>query len=252
MKKGAAISAIVITRNEQDTIGRCLGSLAPVCREIVVVDSLSTDRTAAIARTFTDHVVEHEWVGYSRQKQIAVEHCTCDWIFWVDADEQVSDELAREIGGLDFSADGYYVPRKVWYMGRWIMHCGWYPGHVLRLFDRARGSFSPALVHERVELDGKAAFCCAPLLHYPYRDFTHHLEKMNAFTTLAAQQMLADGRRVSLPVIALHTLGKFVNMYLVRQGFRDGAAGFTVSALGSFYVFLKYAKLYEMKRQETR
>jgi glycosyltransferase involved in cell wall biosynthesis len=242
------ISTIVITRNEECNIGRCLQSVSDVSDEIVVVDSHSDDRTVELARAHTDRVFVRDWEGYAKQKEFAVAQCRNEWILWVDADEEVSRELAKEIKGLDFAADGYHVPRKVWYLGRWIMHCGWYPGYVLRLFRKSKGVFNDKPVHESVDLSGATRRLSGPLFHYPYRDIAHHLAKMNEFTSLAAQQMRRAGRTASLVSIAVHTAGKFANMYAAKRGFLDGAPGLVVSILGAYYVFLKYAKLYEMQR----
>jgi len=243
-----AISAIVITHNEERNIGRCLASVAPIAEQIVVVDSKSSDRTVELARKFTPEVHVREWSGYARQKQWALDRCRHEWIFWVDADEEVSVDLREEIRALDFTRDGYRVPRKVWYLGRWIRHCGWYPGYVLRLFRRDRGSFDDRLVHERVKLNGSVAHLSGPLYHYSYRDIAHHLAKMNEFTSLAAEQLYREGRRTSPPELVARSVSRFLRMYTLQRGFLDGAAGLVVSVLGGYYVFLKYAKLYEKQR----
>jgi glycosyltransferase involved in cell wall biosynthesis len=246
------ISLIVIARNEEANIGRCLASAAPVVSRMIVVDAHSDDRTVEVARTYTPDVFVRDWAGYAAQKQWALEQCDTEWVLWMDADEEMSSALRDEIRALDFAADGYAVPRRVYYLGQWIRHCGWYPDHVTRLFRRERGRFADMLVHEHVELEGRVERLRGDLYHYTYRDIAHHLAKMNEFTTLAAQQMHRQGRRVSAAGMLAHTIGAFVSMYLVKSGYRDRAAGLVVSVLGSYYVFLKYAKLLEMQRAESQ
>ncbi len=243
------VTAIVITHNESANIARCLGSLA-FADEVIVVDSMSTDGTDELARRFPVRFERHAWQGYARQKEYALSLATHDWVLWVDADEEVPAGLAGEIAQLPAdAADGYLVPRRTWYLGRWILHAGWYPGYVLRLFRRSRGGFDGRRVHEHFVVQGPVARLKSALLHYPYRDLSHHLQKMDNLTSLAAADMRERGRRVSLPGALARACVRFLGMYGARGGFRDGCAGLAVSALGGMYVFLKYAKLWELNRQ---
>jgi glycosyltransferase involved in cell wall biosynthesis len=240
------ISSIVITFNEERNIRRCLESVRPFSAEIVVVDSGSTDRTTEICREFTPRVFTHEWLGYGRQKRLAMEKSTCPWVFSIDADEEVSPELREEIPALDFRANGYEMPRKVWYLGRWIEHSGWYPGYILRLFNREHGRFTDEIVHEYVHVTGKTGRLKNDLYHYSYRDISHHIRKVNDFTTLTARKMFEEGRTGGALESGLYPFFEFLNVYLVKRGFLDGLAGLTISTLHAYYVFLKYAKLYEL------
>jgi glycosyltransferase involved in cell wall biosynthesis len=241
------ISTIVITYNEERNIQRCLESVVPFSDEIVVVDSGSTDRTVEISRRYATRVISHEWLGYGRQKRLAMEHSTCPWVFSIDADEEVSSALGAEILSLDFEVDGYEMPRKAWYLNRWIEHSGWYPGYILRLFNRERGSFTDEIVHEYVDVSGKVGRLKNDLYHYSYRNVAHHVEKMNDLTTLAARQMDEQDRRAGIHNIAFYPFFEFLKVYFWKKGFLDGLAGITISALHAYYVFLKYAKLYEIK-----
>lgn len=241
------ISIIVITKNEERNIGRCLKSVLPLSAEIIVVDSLSDDRTVEIARTFTDKVYSNPWPGYSGQKEFALTKTSHDWILWLDADEELSLSLVSEIMALDFKKDGYLIPRLVYYLGRWIRHCGWYPDHTLRLFRKEKGLFNDALVHEVFSISGETGKLKNPILHYPYRSIAHHLEKMNTYTDLAARQMRSKGKKTALTSVLLHTFFRFIKMYVLKRGFLDGGQGLVVSILGSYYVFLKYIKLYEIQ-----
>jgi glycosyltransferase involved in cell wall biosynthesis len=246
------ISTIVITLNEERNIERCLKSVMPFSQEIVVVDSGSTDRTVEACREFATTVISHEWLGYGRQKRFALSNAKCPWVFSIDADEEVSTELCDEIQSLDFASDGYKMPRRVRYLNRWIKHGGWYPGYVLRLFDRNKGRFTDEIIHESVELEGTVGRLRNDLYHYSYRDVAHHIEKMNEFTTLAAQKMFAQNRRAQLHNIAVYPFFEFFKHFIVKRGFLDGLAGLTISSLHFYYVFLKYAKLYELRPNRRR
>ena len=239
------ISTIVITYNEAHNIEHCLKSVAPFSDEIIVVDSHSSDETAEIARRYAT-VFTRDWPGYGKQKQWALEKASNPWVFSIDADEKVSPSLLAEIQALRFDRDGYYIPRQVWYLNRWIRHSGWYPDYVLRLFRKESAVFTDKILHESAAVAGNTTRLTNPLFHYSYRDISHHLEKMNMFTSLAAQQMHENGRRARIHQIALFPPMEFFKMYVAKRGFLDGVAGLVISSLHAFYVFLKYAKLFEM------
>jgi len=243
------ISTVVITHNEEPNLERCLNSVRPLSREIVVVDSGSEDRTREIASRFTDRVIVQEWLGFGRQKQFALEQARSPWVLSIDADEEVSPELAAEISRLDFARDGYTLPRRVWYMGRWIRHGVWNPDPVLRLFRRERGRFTPEPVHESLVVEGATGRLAGPLNHYSYRDLSHHVAKMNLMTSLAAERMFERGRRAGWARIALQPTMEFLRSYVLKAGFLDGVPGLVVATLHGHYTFLKYAKLRERARR---
>jgi glycosyltransferase involved in cell wall biosynthesis len=214
--------------------------------EIVLVDSGSTDDTVSIAKEFTDKVYLHPWSGYTPQKQFALSKTTHDWIFWIDADEEVSSELCDEIKKCTFDKHGYATPRLVWYLGRWIKHCGWYPDYVVRLFYKQYGSFTNTLIHESVTIGGPTGRFISPLYHYSYRSLSHHCEKMNTFTTLHAQQNKEKRSGTDLLSLFTKPVFHFFKTYFVRRGFLDGVPGLAVCMMGSFYTFLKYMKRWEL------
>jgi glycosyltransferase involved in cell wall biosynthesis len=243
------ISTIVITLNEEDNIRRCLESVVPISDEIIVVDSGSTDRTVDMAREYTSQVVHQDWLGYGRQKQFALSLTSNEHVFSIDADEEVSPRLQQEILSLQWDHDAYAVPRQVYYLNRWLRHC-WYPGYVIRLFHKDKATFTDDILHERVVPMSHTARLQAPLLHYSYRSVSHHLEKMNAFTTLAAQKMYAAGRRPRPHQLLLTPGLEFLKMYVLRRGFLDGFPGLIISGLAAAYRLQKYAKLYELTLRE--
>jgi glycosyltransferase involved in cell wall biosynthesis len=240
------ISAVVIALNEAANIQRCLASVASFADETILVDSGSHDATVELATRLGARVLHNPWPGYGLQKRFGVEHATHNWVFSIDADEEVSPALAAEIETLDFSHDGYEVPRAVFYLGRWIRHGIWYPGYVTRLFRKDRGTFTEDAIHESVRLTGRTGRLHADLLHYSYRDVDHHLAKMNEFTTLSAQKMFAERRRAGAFRLAVQPPLEFVRAYAVRGGFLDGYPGLVIALFHAYYVFLKYAKLREL------
>jgi glycosyltransferase involved in cell wall biosynthesis len=247
----ATLAVCVITRDEEDRIGACLDSVA-FADELLVVDSGSTDRTVEVARARGARVIVRDWPGYAEQKNFAMDQVGADWVLSVDADERVSPELAAALRELLAApppgVDGCSVARRTWYLGRWIRHGGWYPDRKVRLARRGRGRWQGAGVHERLEVAGPVRALAGDLLHYTYRDIADHLRVIDRYTTAAAGELAAAGAGGALAGMLLHPPLKFLKMYLLKAGFLDGQAGFVVAALGGYYVFLKYAKLWELKR----
>ena len=250
MKTKVGISTFVITYNEEASIERCLNSVRPFSDEIIVVDSKSTDRTASLAEGLADKVIIREWEGYSAQKTFAMNQCRNEWVFWIDADEEATPELQNEICKLTFDQAGYSMRRHNRYLGKWIDHGAWNPDIVLRLFRKNAAHFSDSLVHEHVVLTGPHAPLANPLNHYSYRSISHHLSKMNGFTTLAAQQMLLKGKNCRLADLTIRPMMHIFKSFVVRKGFLDGTQGLIVALLDGYYTFQKYAKLWEIKNSK--
>ena len=249
------ITATVITLNEEHNIAAALESLS-WADEIIVVDSLSSDRTVEIARTFTDRVYSREWPGYSAQKNFAAEQATNDWIFSLDADERVSQELAGEIQQLkrggEREAAGYRMPRLTFYLGRWIKHSGWHPDNKPRLYHRKRARWSGDYVHETLETDGKVERLNSDILHYTVRDAAEHHLRMNRYTTLAAQQSSSQGKRASIASLLASPIAVFLRSYIFKLGFLDGIPGLAIARFAAHYEFLKNLKLWEMRNDKER
>jgi glycosyltransferase involved in cell wall biosynthesis len=242
------VTATVITFNEAANIQAALESLA-WADEIVVVDSESTDNTAAIARQFTGKVIVRPWPGYIEQKNFAAAQAAHDWIFSLDADERVTPELAAEITSVMArgpGAAGYRVPRVTFHLGRWMRSTDWYPDYQLRLYDRRRARWTGKYVHESVTADGPVEDLKRDLQHFAYRDLAHHFQTMDRYTTLAAKQMFEEGRRAGFLELMMHPPAAFFRNYILRGGFRDGVPGLIVSAMNARYVGLKFAKLWEL------
>jgi glycosyltransferase involved in cell wall biosynthesis len=248
------VSVTVITKNEAADLGAALTSVA-WADEIVVVDSQSTDNTVAIARQHTDRVVVRSWPGYVDQKNYAASMAAHDWILSLDADERVTPGLATEIKALMAGAPrqvAFRIPRVTWHLGRWIRSTDWYPDYQLRLYDRRAARWTGKYVHEAVTVRGETGRLGGELQHYAYRDVADHLETIDRYTTYAAQQMHEAGRRAGLADMVGHPPLAFLRNYIVRGGIRDGAAGFLISRMNAYYVFLKFAKLWELQNRELR
>ena len=250
------LTVTVITRNEAAHLAAALQSVA-WADERIVVDSGSTDGTLAIARAHADRVETRAWDGYGAQKNYAASLATHDWILSLDADERVSDALAGEIRQLlaaDPPCRGYRIARVTHYLGRWIRGTDWWPDWQLRLYDRRAGRWARVHVHESVRLDGRPGRLKSELLHHPYHDISEHLETIDRYTTLAAAELYDRGRRATWFSVAAHPPLAFLRNYVLRGGFRQGTPGLIVSLLNSYYVLLKFAKLWELdaRRRNAR
>jgi len=245
------ISAVIITYNEEKNIRRCLESLT-WAREIVVIDSGSADATVRIAREYTDRVISHPFEGYVRQKNFALDQTALDWVLSVDADEVVTPELLARIRAVwpdqRERYDGFTVNRLSRFSGKWIRHCGWYPDRKLRLFRRSKGRWTGEELHEKVRLDGQVMVLDADLLHYTYENLFENIGKIQSYSTIFARAQHERGRRASLWDLLTRPPAKFLKSYLLRRGFLDGRHGLILSLTAAFYVFLKYAKLWELQK----
>lgn len=247
------LSAVIITKNEEANIKRCLESVK-FADEIIVIDSNSTDKTKEIAESFGAKVFALPWQGFGAAKREGVNMASGEWILSIDADEEVPDELSKEIQsriGSPNGISGFYVKRKTMFLGRWILHCGWYPGYVLRLFKKKDGNFDNAIVHEKVETKGPLGYLKCDLLHYSSPDLEDYLAKFNLYTTLGAEEAFTAGKKAGLLDIIIKPPVSFLKHYIVKQGFRDGLEGFILSVLSSIAVLVKYAKLHTMRKKKS-
>jgi len=244
------ISVVIIAKNEEDNLPRCLRSIDWV-DEIILIDSGSTDDTVQISLENKASVFHIEWQGFGHAKKFGVDKCRNNWILSIDADEEVTGELKEEIQTVLSSENniaGYYIPRRTQFLGRWVYHCGWYPDYILRLFRKDAGNFNNNLVHEGVELKGMTVKLQNELLHYSYLTLEDYLSKFNRYTTLAAQTEYDNGRSVSVYDIVVRPFAALIKHYIIKRGFLDGVEGFLISILSSCYVMVKYAKLRNLYR----
>lgn len=245
------LSVVIITYNEEENILRCIKSVKDFADEIVVVDSFSTDRTVEICNSSGCKVFLHQFEGYGQQKQFGVDQAVNDVILSLDADEMVTGELKHEIKTLlqkeMIPYGGYYIPFAFCYMGRILRHVG--VGN-LRLFDRTKGRFRIVSVHESIDIDGPVGKLKGKVIHYSYRDISHHIQKLNTYTTQAAEGYTASGKTFSKVWVGLKFPVNFFVFYFIRLGIINGYPGFLWSFFAAFYGSLKVAKTIEMQKKK--
>jgi glycosyltransferase involved in cell wall biosynthesis len=252
------ISATIITLNEASNIKAACESVA-WADEIVVVDSNSTDATRELAKACGARVITNEWPGFGAQKQFAVEQATHEWIFSLDADERVSDELRRSIDSLRRKpaaelADGYEIARRTFYQQRWIRGGGWYPDRQLRLFKKSKGHWKQRHIHESVQMDQGARVerLQGDLLHYTSTGAAHHHRMIGErYAPMASRQMFEEGRRTSVLGVASAGPAAFIRSLILKGGLRDGFAGFTIASFAAHHAFLKHLLLWETQNKPT-
>ena len=242
------ISAAIITYNEERNISRALESLR-CCDEVVVVDSGSTDRTVELAEKLGARVIESNWRGYAGQKNYASSQCEYDWVMSLDADEALSEALEGEIWQIKKNGpqfDAYTMPRLAQYLGRWILHSGWYPDRKVRLFDRRKAKWVGNYVHEAVVVEGSLGHLKSNILHFTCHSLSEHLSTMDRYTTLAAEQIVDQKTHVGWTQLAVNPAWTFFKSYVLQLGFLDGMEGLAIANMAALYNFLKYAKAKNM------
>lgn len=247
------LSVYVIAYNDEPNMRACLESVAGLGDELIVVDSHSTDQTAAISREFTNKVYQVDFKGFGDLRNQTVALATHEWVFSLDSDERMTPELREEIQqvlGSEPAVDAYFVPRKNYFLSRWIKHCGWYPDYRQpQLFRKERFRYREELVHESFDCDGPVGFLKSPALQYPFRDIDHYVAKQDRYSDLMVRRMLEQDRQFSSHQLITHPLGAFLKMYVQQAGFLDGMQGLILSGLHAYYTFIKYAKFWELTKK---
>jgi glycosyltransferase involved in cell wall biosynthesis len=249
------ITGVVLTRDGERLIGKCLASLS-FCDTVLVVDSGSADNTVAIARDAGAVVIENPWPGFAAQFTFAADAVTTDWFFILDQDEWCAPELGKAIlehihdalrADNDMAAPmtAFSISRRSWYFDRFMKHGGWYPDHILRVFKTGFVAFSQdAHVHYHPK-GGSSHIASGEVVHYPYTGFFHQLAKLNVYAEQGASAMRASGKKGGIPRGVGHALARFFRIYVLKAGFLDGRAGFLAAAHGAFYAFSKYVRVLE-------
>jgi glycosyltransferase involved in cell wall biosynthesis len=248
------ISASIIVYNEEENIADLCRTVS-WCDEIVIVDSNSTDRTAEIARQFTDRVFNHEFRGYKDKHEFADSHTTGDWIFWIDADERVTPELRESIEKLksidpEELPDGFWIARQTWHLGKWIRHSGWFPDYQMRLYRKSAGYWGGIAPHETACVRGKTGVLNGMFLHYPKANLSEHHRKIDHYSNLSSEYWFKKGKEISAFHLFLRPISGFIRSYFVKQGFRDGIPGLILAMFAAYSVFLKYAKVWEKNMEK--
>jgi glycosyltransferase involved in cell wall biosynthesis len=242
------LSVFILTYNEENNIRACLESVT-WADEVIVVDSFSSDRTVEICLEYTDKIFQHEFKGFGKQRKIALDHTTYDWVLSVDADERVTEELRNEL--LEIlknipEADGFFIPRISHFLGKEIKHCGLYPDYrQLQFFNKNKMKYSDHLVHEGFVFSGQTSYLKEHILHYSFQTVEEYLRKMDMYSSLAAEDMIRAGKRGKFHQLFTHPASTFFSFYLIKRGFLDGKMGFILSSLYSYYTFIKYLKFWK-------
>ena len=246
------ISAVIITKNEEENIEDAIRSL-DWADEVLVIDSESTDRTCDLARALGARIITNPWPGFSDQKQLGVDNAVNDWILSLDADERVSRELRAEIEWIRSnrpSIDGYRIPRLSFYAGKPIRHGGWYPDHQLRLFDRNKGKWNGAVIHESVKMDegARVSTMRGDIDHYTINSVDEHNRMIaERYAPLGAQKMFDEGRRTSPAKAIFSACFAFIRAYFLKLGFLDGYAGFCIAYFSAHHTFMKHMILLDLQ-----
>ncbi|MCW9732667.1 glycosyltransferase family 2 protein [Avibacterium sp. 20-15] len=244
------ISVAMIIKNEQQDLAQCLESVKDWVDEIVILDSGSTDKSKEIALQYGAKFYENrDWQGFGKQRQLAQQYVTSDYVLWLDADERVTDELKQQIQqavAKNLPNVVYDIPRISEVFGRLIRHSGWYPDYVVRLYQTQYAGYNDALVHEKVIYPENTIVqkLTGNLFHYPYKNLHHYLVKSANYASAWAEQRAKQGKKATLFQGITHAIGCFVKMYFVKAGFLDGKQGFLLAVLSAFSVFSKYAQLW--------
>lgn len=247
------LSVVIITLNEEKNIGRCLESVKSVADEIVVVDSLSTDRTKEICQQFNVRFVEQKFLGYQDQKNFAHQLAKYDYVLSLDADEALSPKLLEAVKKVknNFEYDGYSFNRLTNYNGEWIRHCGWYPDSKVRLVKKSKAQWGGGNIHEGLEVQGSLGHLEGDLLHYSFESISSHVLQTNKFSTMEAKVLFDKGKRASLSKLVTRPFVQFFKDYILRKGFLDGRYGFVICFINSIYVLLKYAKMIDLEHSKS-
>lgn len=242
------VSVAIITKNEEKNIRDTLESVKDF-EEIIIIDSFSSDETVNICKEYTDKVYQYEWRGFAVQKQLAIDKTTLPWILVLDADERVSDSLKKEIINKieTENFDGYFIPRKNFFLDKWIKYSGWWPDYTLRLFRKNKGKMQMREVHEKVIVDGNKGYLKEPLLHYTYKSLEEFIKKMQTYSSLSAIEIVNMNfakYKIILKML-FSPIFTFFKMFILKFGFLDGFRGLILAVFYGFYSFVKYAKAWE-------
>lgn len=246
------ITGNIITLNEEANIEACIKSLGQVCDEIIVVDSLSTDKTVEIAKTLGAKIISQKYLGDGPQKNVANEHASNDWVLSLDADERLDDEMVQEIKRiqrLEKLPQAFSFKRKNYIADRWIKHCGWYPDYCTRLYNKNIASFRPVAGHSSIEAK-ETIKISGNIIHFSYKNYHDLLHKTNRFSSRGAKMMLEKGKKSNGFSPAIHFFAAFFRKYILQKGFMQGLDGLTISLTASINSYMKYAKLIELQKTD--
>lgn len=247
------LSVVVITKNEEDNIGKCLRSAYNWADEILIVDDESTDRTVEVAGKYADRILHRRMDNEGTHRNWAYAQAKNEWVLSLDADEYATEELKEEISKAitDDQFHAYSIPLRNYIGSYWVKHSGWYPAGKLRMFMKSRFKYEEVEVHPRVFLDGETGHLTKDIVHKGYPDFEHFLGSLNRQTTLEARKWIQTGRHMSLGRAIWRTMDRFPRSYIRKKGYKDGFIGFMIAFFASLYQIMSYAKYWQMKKESS-
>lgn len=249
-----SLSVVIITLNEERNIARCIQSVDGLADEVIVVDSLSSDQTQAIARSLGARVVEQPFLGHIEQKNFAIDQAEHDTVLSLDADEALSTELRSSIHTVlsKWEFQGYAMNRLTNYCGTWIRHSGWYPDAKIRLFEKGKGAWTGTNPHDRFELERGASVgrIAGDLLHYSFYTVSEHLSQIEKFSTISANAKWNNGERSGILKLWFKPIAKFLKCYFLKLGILDGLAGWRIARYSAYATYLRYRKLLDLEQRE--
>jgi len=248
------LSAVVLTKNEEDNIDRCLGSVYGWADEIIVIDDESTDRTVELAEKYTKKIFHKPMKNEGAHRNWAYAQARNEWVLSLDADENVTDGLKEEISRLipDTDFEAFSIPIKTYIGDYWVQHSGWYPANKLRMFMKSRQKYEEVEVHPRVMNSIKTGSLTNDIIHKGYPDFAHFLSSVNRQTTLEARKWIATNRKMSFGKAFWRTIDRFPRTFIGKAGYKDGVIGFMIAFFASLYQIMSYAKYWQMKKENVK
>lgn len=255
MDKKIPLSVVVITKNEQDNIQKCLGSVYGWADEIVIVDDLSTDKTVELVQQFADKIFERRMDIEGIHRNWAYSQARNEWVLSLDADEIVTEELKQEISKTletNTKFNAFSIPLRNFIGDYWVRYSGWYPAGKLRLFKKSKFRYEEVEVHPRVFLEGETGHLTKDIIHKGYPDFEHFLASLNRQTTLEAKKWINTGRKMSFGKALWRTIDRFFRSFFGKKAYKDGFIGFMIAYFASLYQIISYAKYWQMKRERKK
>jgi len=243
------ITVTIITLNEENNIKNAIGSAQGWANEVLVVDAGSQDRTVELSEELGARVLRNPWRGYGHQKNFAQSAASNEWVLNIDADERITPDLKKEIDEILLSSNspfnGFEIPRKTFYLGMWVRHGGWYPNYLVRLAKKKNSNWTEAEVHESLKVTGPIGKLRSPLEHYTFNSISEQVETNLRYSRKGFDELKKRGQKPSIFKLMTKPLGKFLETYFIKKGFRDGLLGFIISVNAAHSMFLKYAYFFE-------
>lgn len=248
-----SLSIVYITLDAEKYFFDTVSASKRLSNDVLIIDSGSGDSTLEIADELGVNIIHQDWLGFSAQKQLAIDSAQHDWVLFLDADEVLTEQAISEIKQVLSQPDlpdAFSLPRQNFFQGKWIKHGSWWPDRVVRLVNRKKGRMKPVKVHECWEADGEVRELQSAIKHYSYANYSELIQKADKYSTLAAQEKFEKNQRCSTWSPLLHAVASFIRLFILKRGFLDGIEGAAIAYTAALASFMKYAKLQELHRSK--